>query len=334
MKIIRVMDGSLRPLGGGKLMRFQGLDLNLLVALNELLTERNLTVAAKKLNLSQPAMSAALSRLRAYFGDELFTMQGRRIVPTPFSEAAAAPIRDALMQIKALLATRDVFDPSVSERCFRVAVSDYAMLMLFCRVVARISTAAPRVSFDLVSFDEQPDELIRRGDVDFLIFPEVFLSTTFPKAPLFDDRLVAVVCQANAEVEESLSFAQYMSMGHVATQFGRSHKRSIEAFLMLEHGLKRRIDVAVPNFAMIPYFVAGTKRVGTMCERLALQVADTLSLRILDLPIPLPSFTESIQWSRIDTSDPAAEWVRNIVIDEAKLTMSPFDPQLRQAILP
>ncbi|WP_311272582.1 MULTISPECIES: LysR family transcriptional regulator [unclassified Rhizobium] len=310
-------------------MRFQGLDLNLLVALDELLTERNLTVAAKKLNLSQPAMSAALSRLRAYFGDELFTMQVRRMVPTPFSETIATPIRGALMQIRDMLASRELFDPSLSERCFRVAVSDYAMLMLFCRVVARISKIAPRITFDLVSFDDNPDELLRRGDVDFLIFPDVFLSSASPKSPLFEDRLVAVACQTNTEIDDSLSFDQFMSMGHVATQFGRSHKRSIEAFLMLEHGLQRRIEVAVPNFALIPHFVVGTNRIGTMCERLAVQAAETLPLKILEFPIPLQRFTESIQWSGSGTNDPAAEWVRNIVIDEANLAMSPFVPGLR-----
>lgn len=92
-------------------MRFQGLDLNLLVALNELLAERNLTVAANKLNLSQPAMSAALARLRAYFDDDLFRMQGRQMIPTPFAEAMATPTREALLHIKAMLATRDTFDP-------------------------------------------------------------------------------------------------------------------------------------------------------------------------------------------------------------------------------
>src|SRR5271165_105581 len=110
-------------------MRFQGLDLNLLVALDALLTERNLTEAARSVNLSQPAMSAALARLRDYFRDEIFTMQGRRMVPTALGAALAAPTRDALLRIKMTLATRDAFDPSTSERRFRVVAYNFMTIV-------------------------------------------------------------------------------------------------------------------------------------------------------------------------------------------------------------
>lgn len=299
-------------------MRFQGLDLNLLVALDELLRERNLTAAASRLNLSQPAMSAALARLRAYFGDELFRVQARSMVPTPLAESLATPTRDALMQIKAMLARRDAFDPATSHRCFRVALSDYAMLILFTSVVARIAAEAPNITFDFAPFDDTPDELIRRSEVDFLIFPGIFLSQTFPQARLFEDRLVAIVWEGNRMVGTTLSSHQYMSMGHVASQFGRSQKPSIEDWLMLEHGVKRRIEVAVQSFAMVPHLLVETNRVGTMCKRHADQVAKTLPVRVLDLPIPLPSFTEVIQWSPVHNGDPAAEWVRSIILDEAE----------------
>lgn len=300
-------------------MRFQGLDLNLLVALDKLLAERNLTAAAAKLNLSQPAMSAALARLRAYFDDDLFRMQGRRLIPTPFADVIATPTREALLHIKAMLATRDDFDPSVSDRCFRVVLSDYAMHMLFCRVVARIARVAPKITFDLLPFDDKPDELIRRGEVDFLIFPNVFLSRSFHNEPLFEERLVGVAWQDNPEIGESPSFSQYMSMGHVATQFDRSQKPSVEDWLMVEHGLKRRIEVTVHSFAVVPHFIVGTNRIGTMCERLAIQVSHTMPLRIFELPMPLPPVTEALQWSPVHKSDPAAEWVRKIIIDEAKI---------------
>ncbi|TCK31889.1 regulatory helix-turn-helix LysR family protein [Paraburkholderia sp. BL8N3] len=88
-------------------MRFKGLDLNLLVALDALMTERNLTAAARSINLSQPAMSAAVARLRAYFCDELFTMRGRELVPTPRAEGLAAPIREALVHIQLSVISRD-----------------------------------------------------------------------------------------------------------------------------------------------------------------------------------------------------------------------------------
>jgi len=305
-------------------MRFQGLDLNLLVALDELLAVRNLTAAAANLNMSQPAMSAALARLRIYFDDDIFTLQGRRIVPTPFAEALAEPTREALLHVKAAISTRHNFDPSLSTRRFRIALSDYAMLLLFTRVLRRVSYEAPRVTFDLRPFDDHPEELVSRGEVDFLIFPDTFLLPELPSSPLFEDRMVCVVCQSNSEIGEELTFSQYMSAGHVATQFGRSQKPSIEEWLLLKHGVKRRIEVMLQSFSMVPHFLVGTTRIATMCERLALELSRNLPLRILELPVPLPSFIEAMQWSPAKKNDPAVRWIRDVVLQEATNALPPL----------
>jgi LysR family nod box-dependent transcriptional activator len=129
--------------------------------------------------------------------------------------------------------------------------------------------------------------------------------------------MVCVICQSNSEIGDQLTFSQYMSAGHVATQFGRSQKPSIEEWLLLKHGVKRRIEVMLQSFSMVPHFLVGTTRVATMCERLAVELSRTLPLRILELPVPLPSFVEAIQWSQAKTGDPAIRWMRDIILQEA-----------------
>ena len=268
-------------------MRFNGLDLNLLVALDALLSERNLTAAARRINLSQPAMSAAIGRLRAYFKDDIFIMNGRKIVLTPLGEALAAPTRDILLRVKQAVATRDRFDPAASVRKFRIVISDFMAIIFFSRLLMRVGRVAPGVTFELVPFGDRPDELLRLGEIDFLIFPEIFLSRDFPYVPLFEEDLVCVVCQSNRDIGETLSFGQYMSMGHVAAQFGPTRKPSIEEWHLLEHGIRRRIDVAVHSFAQIPYMVVNSNRIATMHARLARHFAEILPLRILPLPFSL-----------------------------------------------
>jgi len=299
-------------------VRFQGLDLNLLVALDALLTERHLTAAARSVNLSQPAMSAALARLREYFRDEIFTMQGRRMVPTALGEALAEPTHDALLRIKMTLTTRDAFDPSTSERRFRVVVSDFVTIVFLARVLDGVRRIAPHVTFELFPFEDQPDDLLRRGELDFLIFPDIYLSDAYPRARLFDEHHVCVACAANAEVGEAITFGQYMAMGHVAAQFGRSRRSAIEEWLLLEHGLKRRIEVAVQSFSMIPHMIVGTNRIATMHSRLAEHYARTLPLRVLPLPLHLPKFTEALQWPALHHKDPASLWLRQLILTEAK----------------
>ncbi len=125
-------------------MRFNGLDLNLLVAFDALWTERNLSAAARSINLSQPAMSAAVQRLRTFFGDDLFVIFGRELVPTPLAESLAAPTRDALLHIQLSITTRDAFGPTKSDRQFRVVLSDFMTVVFFRRIVERVARELPK----------------------------------------------------------------------------------------------------------------------------------------------------------------------------------------------
>ncbi len=168
-------------------MHFEQLDLNLLVALDALLTERSITAAGVRVHLTQSAMSRALSRLREFFGDELLTQVGRKMVPTPLGESLAEPVRQILLQIKATIHATPGFDPSTSTRQFSVMMPDYVDTVLIGEVLRRAEKAAPRVRFDLVSNDvSSPTEALERADVDLLIMPSDYLSgETSERRPLY-----------------------------------------------------------------------------------------------------------------------------------------------------
>ncbi|BCH12691.1 LysR family transcriptional regulator (plasmid) [Mesorhizobium sp. 131-3-5] len=298
-------------------MRFKGLDLNLLVVLDALLTARNLTAAASSINLSQPAMSAAVARLRDYFNDELFTMSGRERVLTPRAETLAPAVRGALLHIQCSIISWDPFNPAQSNRRFRIILSDFATLVFFEKVVERVAREAPAVSFELRPLDDDPDELLRRGDVDFVILPEFFMSSAHPRAALFDETFVCVGCPTNKQLPRQLTFERYMSMKHIAFRVGGAQMPSIEEQFLLEHGLKRRVEIVVQAFSMIPPMVSGTGRIATMPFRLVQHFKKTFPLRIIELPRPLPTFTEAVQWPTLHNSDPASIWMRQIMLQEA-----------------
>ncbi|MGY3622076.1 LysR family transcriptional regulator [Bradyrhizobium sp. USDA 10063] len=304
-------------------MRFKGLDLNLLVALDALMTERNLTAAARSVNLSQPAMSAAVARLRAYFRDELFTMRGRELVPTPRAERLASPIREALVHIQLSIISRDMFNPAKSDRRFRILLSDFMTIVFFRKIVDRVAQEAPAIRFEFLPFVDEPDELLRRGEVDFLVLPDLFMSSEHPKATLFEETLVCVGCRTNKHLSEQLTFERYMSMGHVAAKFGRTLRPNIEEWFLLEHGLKRRVEIVVQGFSMIPSMLSGTERIATMPSRLARHLAKTTPLQIVEPPLPLPAFTEAIQWPAVHNTDPASIWMRRILLQEGSRMASP-----------
>ncbi|WP_085034596.1 transcriptional regulator NodD1 [Ensifer aridi] len=310
-------------------MRFKGLDLNLLVALDALMTERNLTAAARSINLSQPAMSAAVARLRTYFHDDLFTMIGRELVATPRAERLAPAVREALLHIQISIISSDPFCPPQSDRCFRVILSDYAALVFFEKVVKRVAREAPAVCFELLPLADNFDECLRRGNADFLIFPELFMSRTHPKATLFDETLVCVGCHSNKQLTERLTFEKYMSMGHVAVKLGNARTPSIEEWYLLEHGLKRNIEVVVQGFGMVPFMISGTERIATLPLRLVKRFAKTTPLRIVELPLPLPAFTQAVQWPALHNSDQASLWMREVFFQEASRMASPREIKRR-----
>ncbi|ADG20689.1 LysR family transcriptional regulator [Paraburkholderia atlantica] len=299
-------------------MRFKGLDLNLLVALDALMTQRNLTAAAQSVNLSQPAMSAAVARLRDYFGDDLFVMRGREFVPTARATELAGPVREALSHIQLSIISRDVFRPDKSNRRFRVCLSDFMTLVYFQNVIKRVAREAPSVGFELLFPDDEPGELLRRGDADFLILPELLLADAHPKAPLFEEKLVCVGCPTNKQLSRRLALEKYMSMGHVTVRFGRGRRPSIEEFFLLDLGLKRREEVIVPTFDLIPRVLLHTNRIATIPLRLAKYFAEVTPLRIVDVPLPLSCFTEAIQWPSLHNGDPASIWMRELLLEEAR----------------
>ena len=246
-------------------------------------------------------------------------MNGRQLVPTPLAETLAAPVREALLHIQLTIAHRDNFDPTKSDRRFRVVLSDFMMIIFFSRVVERVRQVAPGVCFELIPFDDHPDEPLTCGEVDFLIFPEIFLSNGHPRVSLFDETFVCVACSSNTGAKGRLTFDKYMSMGHVAAQFGHTRVPAIEDWLMLKHGVKRRVEVAVQSFSMIPHFVIGSNRIATMHRCLAYHYAQTMPLRVTPLPMALPSFTEALQWPALHDKDPASIWLRQVIQSEAKM---------------
>jgi LysR family transcriptional regulator, nod-box dependent transcriptional activator len=162
-------------------------DLNLLVTLDALLTEKNVTRAGMRMNLSQSAMSGALARLRDFFQDELLVPMGRKMVLTPLAEDLVQPVRDVLLQIQSTIASKPHFDPSTSTRHFTLAVSDYVISVLMVDFIRNIRCQAPSITFELRPVGQGASEGIESGKLDFLIAPEPFVSAVHPKEILFED---------------------------------------------------------------------------------------------------------------------------------------------------
>ena len=294
-------------------MELRDVDLNLLVALDALLAERSVTLAARRLCVGQSAMSSTLTRLRRLFDDPLLVREGRTMAPTPCAESLVKPVAEVLDAITALLAGRDDFDPAHDERAFRVIASDYTMVTFLTPFLARLEEEAPGVRLWVSPPGDDYVERLARGRVDLVVLPrEVFGPwRDYPHLPLFSDRFVCAVDADNDEVGSSITLGEFSALPYLATSCG--HEVSPAEAQLDRLGIPRNTEITTA-FGLAPLLLRGTRRIALVHERLALQLADQTRLRLLEPPMPLEPIHQLLVWSARSEHDPAHRWIRNRIV--------------------
>jgi LysR family transcriptional regulator, nod-box dependent transcriptional activator len=298
-------------------MRFDKLDLNLLLVLDVLLSTRSVTRAAERLFLSQPATSLSLRRLREYFKDELLVPVGKAHVLTPLAAELIKPVRDVLLQIQTIARARPTFDPATSTRRFIIESSDYVISVLLAEVVRRAAKLAPLMQFDLRALSPQTPEHLDSGEAEFLIVPEFATVQGHPAEPLFEDTFSCLV-SVDHPVKGNMTADQYFDAAHVSIEWGGGRRVTYDAKLISTGKRVRRQDVIAPNFTLVPEILVGTTRIATLPTRLAHQMARRFPLRVVRCPIAIPVFKENLQWHKYQERDPAIAWLRALLHETAR----------------
>jgi len=295
-------------------MDLGGLDLNLLVALDALFAEKNVSRAGERLHLSQSATSGALARLRDVFHDPLLVPVGRRMVMTPVAEALVEPVRNLLLQAEAILNNDPVFDPGSSTRKFRILMSDYVETVLLAEALPRIEQFAPSIRFEFISNVEGGFDALDRGEIDLSISPSIRLSKEHPSEPLFEDEFTCVVWSGNRLVKSAVSLGEYLNLGHVVVRFGKNQElTTFDEWFLERYGHERRVEIVTTAFNMVPHLLVGTSRIATLHRRLALSYQRYLPLRVIKPPFDIPVLQESMQWHKSRDRDPGTSWLRSLL---------------------
>lgn len=290
-------------------MRFERLDLNLLVALDALLAERSVARAADRICLSPSATSSVLGRLRDYFGDDLLTLKGRQMVLTRRGEELIEPVRHVLDLVKTTIATKPAFVPAQSDRRITLMASDYVGDVLLSQAILRFAERAPNMTFSILPITDRPIRLLEQGAVDVVLTLDFALVPDYPSRPLFRDDYVVAGWADNPLLQEGMDADLYFSMGHVTTQFGESRKPGFEDWFVQRCGRLRRVEVIAPSFLSVPRMIVGTHRIATIYRRFAEQLAKTTPLTLLPVPFAMPEVRVGAQWHPSSDGDHAVRWV-------------------------
>lgn len=291
-------------------MNLNGIDLNLLVALDALLDERSVTRAAERLSIGQPAMSAALARLRKLFDDPLLTRDGAGLVASPLAESLVEPVRGAIRAIREVLGSRDEFDPATSTRTFTVVASDYVGLVLLSPLLRRLTRAAPGIR--LVIRPVAPDFLaeLRREQVDLLVVPRELLpeQSGHRGHELFRDRYVCAVAADDDTVGDTISAEDFASRRHLVNDGGRLPALGQRHLPLL--GAAPAVQISTQTSLLAPFLVSGTDLVTVLPELLGKQLSATAGIRLVDPPYDLGQLTETMFWDPRRTTEPGLRWLR------------------------
>lgn len=292
-------------------MRLERFDLNLLVVLDVLLEERNVTRASERLHIGQSATSAALARLRDYFGDSLLVPVGRRMELTPLAQSLVGPVRDALMRARSAIAIRPVFEPSAIARSFSVAASDYMLDVLLAEVVRDLATTAPGMRLDIRRTPLDVIETFERGAIDLLIIPEQYASRLqHPQVEVLRDEHVCMLCATAAGSMSELTMDEYLDRGHVSIRLGNEASLAFEEWFLPRYGRQRRVECTIDQFSIAPLLVMGTQRIVTMHRRMAEEMAKRFPVKLFAAPFEMQPLTEVMVWPRYLDEDPAHRWLR------------------------
>jgi len=300
-------------------VNISSVDLNLLVAFNALMEQRNVTRAARAIGLSQPAMSNALSRLRDLFADELLVRSGAGMSPTPRALEAHGAVRHALDAIDGVLGKVECFDAARDVRRFRVAFAEDAAFYLLPKITPRIA-GTPGVDMDILSTAHFAGvELVLDGTVEASVG---LVPKSVPKElrfqPLFRERLVAVARKGHPAFKSGrVSLKEFLAYPHLAVRPSANAQSRVDVALA-KIGKRRRVALTAPHFMVAPYLIPNTDMIGCVAERLARKLAPELDLVMAEPPVSLPAHNACIAWHRRFDQDRGHMWLREIVIAEGK----------------
>lgn len=291
----------------------KNIDLNLLVVFQEVFQERQISSVAKKLGLSQPAVSNALARLRKSFDDELFVRTAQGMQPTPLALQLSEPIANALASITQALNQREVFDAMESKRHFVIAMTDVGEVYFMPRLIEQCRQLAPQIQLSTVrasSIDIKAEMETGRVDLALGAFDEI--SGALYQRRLFKQNYVCMYRQGHPLAGAAMSAKDFLAAQHLIVASMESPYDKINQSLE-KAGIKASAHFTVPHFVAVPYIVSSTDLLVTVPQKLAESAAAPFQLHYVKPPLRLPTLQTNIFWHRRFNQDEGNQWLRNLI---------------------
>ena len=292
-------------------MRLDKIDLNLFIVFEVIYREGNLTKSAGVLNITQPAVSNALARLRNTFDDPLFERQADGMKPTPYAENLIGPVREALWILNNGVIDNTSFTPETAKRLFKVSMSDLSSALILPTLIPILNRLAPGIVLEVQTINQSTviDEL-SSSSLDFCIEAPVLLDQRLYHTPLLSDSFVCVVRNNHPVLDKKFTLDDYLSLEHIDTSLTPTRAGHIDTAI---HGLghKRKIKARLQNYLVAPKLVMETDMALTIPRRLA----QLYNLSIVELPFSVSDMGLHLYWHKAKDLEPSHKWFRKLFLE-------------------
>lgn len=302
------------------------IDIRLLSVFEEIYKTRSVTAAAAALDLGQPAVSVALSKLRHQFGDPLFVRTSKGMEPTPFGEGLVRPVRAALESLDQVMGHSNVFDPAHSSRTFRICMTDISQLVLLPKLWEMLRRQAPNIHIEILPLTTDIARLLESGEADLALGFMPQLEAGFYQNQLFTQNFICMVSANHPRIQHELTLHHFASEDHAVISSSGSAPLLIDQEIT-RLGLKRRITLKIPNFISAALVVEHTDLIITIPERLGDVLHGRGALRSFPVPFQLPQYEVKQHWHERYHNDPGTQWLRRLITELLSSSRAPEDLQ-------
>lgn len=299
-------------------MQLRDFDVNLLVTMEAVWTTRNVSNAAKTLNLAQSTISAALNRLRHALNDELFTWSGSEMVPTPLAEQIMPDVAQLLNGVRTVL-TKSFGQVETVERRLVIATADYVAALFGAKLLERAMAEAPQLSFDFVDMRPQFINRLTRPDIDMFILPANALRTSgMEKQVLYQDTYVCIAARDNPALYPGMIDEEFLALPHIGYSALPRVIFNHEMMLWDDKDKTVNLRLTMGNYLIFARIVSSSEAVAILPKRLAETLTGEWNLKWIEIPLPTPQLEIAAMWRPDQGKDIALTWLRDTLIEIAK----------------
>ncbi len=296
-------------------MDLDHLDLNLLQVFHHLLVDKRVSLVARRLGVSQPAVSNSLARLRKLLGDDLFVRTARGMEPTPYAQQLGEPVGQALGMMRSALQERRPFEAAASERTFTVGMTDIGEIYFLPRLLEHLRDIAPGVRLSTVRNTAlNLKDALAEGRLDLAIGLLPDLQAGFFQQRLFKQRYVCLMRQGHRLAGKRMSLKDFSAAEHVVVVSAGTGHHEVDEQLQ-QRGIQRHVRLSVPHFVAIGHILHSSDMIATVPERLAQRMAEPFGLISVRHPVELPPVAIHAFWHARFHRDAANQWLRGLFFE-------------------